>query len=532
MKFSNIYQYILVLLAMFTGVSCTRDFEEINTDPISYSSGNFNPNFLLTSAQLNYTGSTDFAYDTWRANLIYCSTMMQGFSTVISYWAGDKYILNEGYTSAYWGTSAVGAYTEQVKPVTELIEITKDKAQYKNLHQVARIWRAIVMERITDLYGDVPYTDAGMGYHTNNYYPKYDSQQSIYAGLLKEVEEASAALGNDGGTITGDAIYKGDIGKWKRFGYSLLLRMAMRLTKVDENTAKTFAQKAVGNTMTGNGDNAFIIHDESGGRVTQNRNSQVLRGDGGQEHFYVRWSDTFINFLKATNDPRLGKVAVTRLYPDESTKDKDQNPNAISAPSAQKGMPNGKDLSGIAAQDIRQHPSFTSFIDYSSPSPGMIKRTGPTFILTYAETEFLLAEAAQRWAIGGSAAAHYQEGLKNALTFLGQYDEAMAISETEADQFAGNHPYNTANGLSMINNQYWAHTVTMLDFYETWSNWRRSGYPQLNPVIYPNNNTGGTIPRRFPYPAAEALTNADNYNAASSSVTGGDKLTGRVWWDK
>jgi hypothetical protein len=72
----------------------------------------------------------------------------------------------------------------------------------------------------------------------------------------------------------------------------------------------------------------------------------------------------------------------------------------------------------------------------------------------------------------------------------------------------------------------------MLDFYETWSNWRRSGFPVLTPVVYPGNNTGGTIPRRFPYPIVEAGTNTANYNAAHNAVPGGDLLTSRVWWDK
>lgn len=71
-----------------------------------------------------------------------------------------------------------------------------------------------------------------------------------------------------------------------------------------------------------------------------------------------------------------------------------------------------------------------------------------------------------------------------------------------------------------------------LDFYETWSNWRRNGFPVLTPVVFPGNATGGTIPRRFPYPVEEAAKNGANYREASAAVTRGDKLTGRVWWDK
>lgn len=508
--------------------SCTKNFEEINTNPATYSQANFNPNYLLTTAQLTYTGSIDFSYETWRANLIYASTLMQGLSTVVGYWAGDKYLLNEGYTSAYWQV----AYPDQVKTVVDLVQSTKDKAQHKNLYQIGRLMRVLIMQRITDLYGDVPYFQAGLGYYSGTYFPKYDAQQAIYADMLKETEEASNALDPAADKPVGDVFYKGNIDQWKRFGYSLMLRLAMRLSKVDPTTAQTWATKTLGKTFTSNADNAFVKHDATGGRTTINRNSQVLIGDGGQEHFYVKWSKTFIDFLKANNDPRLGKVAVTQLYTSDVSKL--QNAAFNADPAVQKGMPNGKDLSGITGRDISSDPSYTTFPDYSSPHPGMIKRDGNTFVMTYAETELLLADAAQRFGVGGaaSAATRYNNGVKAAMTYLSQYDAAMAITETAADAWLAANPYNPANGLVMINNQYWVHQNTKLDFYESWSNWRRTGIPNLTPVVYPNNATNGTIPRRFPYPSFEANTNPDNYNAARAAVPGGDNLTGRVWWDK
>jgi len=520
----------LVTVASLILSSCTKDFEKINTDPISYSKDNWDPNYTFSSAQLFYTGSFDFAYDTWRGNLIYSATMMQGLSTVVSYWAGDKYMLNESYTAAYWGNGTVGAYIEQVRNIVDVVEFTKDKPKYANLHHVARIWKALIFARLTDLYGDVPYSEAGVGFYNKIYKPKYDKQQDIYNDLLKEIETATAALKDDGDKVTGDVIYKGDIAKWRKFGNSLLLRTAMRLVKVDEAKAKEYAQKVIGKTMTNNADNAFILHDVSGSRVTQNRNSQVLLGDGGQENHYVKWSKTFIDYLKSNNDPRLRKVAVTQLYLSE--KSKDQNAGFITDPAKQKGMPNGKDLGSNPLYNINGDPSYTTFPDYSSPNPNMVKRTGATFILTYGESELLLAEAAQRWGIGGSASDHYNKGVKGSMTFLDQYDGSMAISEADADVYLKAHPFNVADGLKQINTQYWAHTITMLDFYETWSNWRRTGFPVLTPVNYPGNATSATIPRRFPYPANEAAINGENYKAASSAVPGGDNLAGRVWWDK
>lgn len=531
MKTNILNKYsLLILVGMTLGTGCTKDFDEINTNPVAYSQNTFDPNYVLTTAQLNYTGSIDFAYDAWRANLVYCGTMMQGLSSVMGSWAGDKYNLDEGYTAAYWGTSAVGAYIEQVRPIVDVVESTRGKAKYTNVHNVARIYRALIFARITDLYGDVPYSEAGQGYYKSVYTPKYDRQQAIYADLLKEVEEASNALDAGADKVTGDVLYAGDIAKWKRFSNSLLLRLAMRLTKVDETTAKNYVQKVIGKTMTSNADNAFVTHDLSGARVTQNRNSQVLSGDGGIEQYYTKWSKTFIDILKVNNDPRLAKVSVTNLYPSPSSNV--QNPNYNANPAVQKGMPNGKALGGPAAYDIYKDPSYTTLPDYSSPSPGMIKKNGITYLLTYAESELLLADAAQRWNIGGSAATHYKDGLKAAITCLVQYDAALEISDATAETFANANPYNAGTGLQMINTQLWIHSNTTLNFYESWSNWRRSGFPVLVPVVYPGNATNGTIPRRFPYPTEETAKNGANQSAAAALIPGGDTLVGRVWWDK
>ncbi len=518
------------LLAM-TG--CTKDFDQINTNPVTNRSDKFDPNFILSSAQLNYTGSFDMAYDAYRSNFSLAGPFVQALANCTTEWRGDKYLIFEEHTAAYWGTGSVGSYIEQVRNIVDVVEGTRGKEKYKNLHQIARIWRVVVLARITDLYGDVPYSEAGLGYYQKIYLPKYDKQEGIYSSMLKELEEAAAALQTGADKVSGDIIYAGDISKWKRFAHSFMLRLAMRLVKVDETQAKEYAQKAVSNTFTSNEDNAFVRHNEKGARITQNRNSQVLLGDvGSQDYYYGKWSNTFISFLKKSNDPRLGKIAVTNIY--TSLSNKNQNENYVSNPAIQKGMPNGKqvDAANGDAFDIRKDPSFTDYPDYSSPNPNMFKRDGITLILTYGQTELLKAEAARRWGIGGTAREHYQNGVKAAITCLNQYDAKLAISDAEAEAFLKANPYNDADGLKQINEQYWAHTNTLFDFYESWNNWKRSGFPVLTPVKHPDNSTGGVIPRRFPYPISEASNNPDHYRAASNSVPGGDTYTGRVWWDK
>ena len=509
----QILRYSLAILTVsLLATNCTKKFDELNTDPTAYTQANFDPNYLLTTAQLAYTGSFDFSYETWRANLIYSSTLMQQLSTSIGYWAGDKYLLNEAYTAAYWQV----AYPEQVKPIVDMVEFTRNKDKYKNLHQIGRIMKAMIFQRITDLYGDIPYFEAGMGYYGKVYFPKYDKQQDIYNDLLKELEEASNALDPALDKPAGDAFYAGNIEKWKRFGYTLLLRAGMRLTKVDPAKAQATVQKVIGKTFQSNADNAYLKHDASGGRPTVNRNFQVLQGQ--PEKDYVKWSQKLINQLRSTNDPRLGVIAELN--------------NGDMTVALQKGQPNGYDLSGIPGRDISSAPGYTTIGDYSRPSKYFVKLNAPTFILTYAESELLLADAAQRWNIAGSAADHYKNGVTAAITFMGPYDPAAAIPEATATAWYNANPYNAATGLDMINTQYWLHTATMFDFYEAWSNWRRTGLPAITPVNYPGNVTNGTVPRRFPYPLSEANTNPTNYSAAHNAVTGGDNLAGRVWWDK
>lgn len=512
MKKHHILICTLISFIILPFGSCKKDFTEINTDPTSSSSQNLDPNYLLTTVQLKYTGSSDGSYETNRVMLNGIAAFIQHLASVGGTYYGDKYQPSPSSTGAYFER----AYEEQVKVVVDLYQLTKDKPQYKNLHQIARLMKAMVFERITDLYGDVPYSEAGLGYYNQIYYPKYDKQQDIYADLLKEIEEATAALDNSADKPSGDMYYsKSDqqIDKWKRFGNTLLLRVAMRLTKADPNKAKTYVQKVQGKTFTGNDDNAIVYHDVSGDKLTKNRVSMVFELEN--EKTYTKLSKRYIDFFKATQDPRLNMVAELE--------------NGDRDPAHQVGLPNGKDQSP-GPTGIINDPNYPGALNkYSQPSALILQLNAPTFILTYAESELLLADAAQRWGLAG-AATHYHDGTVGAITSLGQYGNSTVISVADAEACYAKNPYNPANGLEMINTQFWA--STLFNDYESWSNWRRTGYPVLVPVNYKGNATNGTIPRRLPYPLTEAGNNPTNYNAASTSVAGGDNLTSRVWWDK
>jgi len=176
------------------------------------------------------------------------------------------------------------------------------------------------------------------------------------------------------------------------------------------------------------------------------------------------------------------------------------------------------------------YPSALGMQGYSRFNDNILSYTAPNLVLTYAESEFLLADAAKRWGIGGSAEDHYKNGVIAAITQLSVYGDASTISDGDAESYYNDHPYDDAIGLSQINTQFWLATV--MNEYEAWSNWRRTGYPALTPTKYPGNVTGGTIPRRLAYPPSEKVTNQANYNDAVSRLQGGDLLTSRMWWDK
>jgi hypothetical protein len=513
-----------VLLMAFA--SCKKDLIKTNTDPNSVSVDAFDPNNILTATQLYYTGSTDNAIEVEETEIQGAGCMIQHWASTSTYFFGDKYI--GAPTSGGWGSFFDHTYTSTIKNAVNLYTITTGKPQYKNLHQIARIIKAMAFERITDVYGDVPYFQAGQAYNKGIYFPKYDKQKDIYADLLKEVEQATDSLDANADKPAGDLFYSqaGDqIGEWKKFGHTLLLRMAMRLTKVDPATAKAYVTKLQGLTMTSNDDNAIVAHGTND-PLTINR---IYRGIGedGDIQLSGQISKTFIDFLKNNNDPRL--PVLSYVYPPDFSPGDDPG-GGSSDPADQNGLPNGYDA-GNTSHGIQSYlgpPPYLGNINlYSRPSPIIFNATAPTLILTYAESEFLLADAAKRWGIG-SAVDHYNNGVRAAMTELAVYGDGGSIADGDIDDYLAAHPYDDSKGLAMINTQFWA--CTFFNEYEAWANYRRTGFPVLKAVTYTGSQSPGAIPRRMYYSSVDKQVNTTNYNAAAAAM-GGDKIISRMWWD-
>ncbi|WDF68371.1 SusD/RagB family nutrient-binding outer membrane lipoprotein [Sphingobacterium oryzagri] len=513
---------LYILAACGFGLSSCSDFGDMNVNPEAIGQDGMDYKLVFTNVQ-QYAYGTE--YEAWRNGLIYISTMIQHTASVQSYWNGDKYTYSAGYNSAFWDRM----YPNGIRDVVDVMQNWKDDQSMQAEYQMARILRVVLFHRMTDLYGDVPYTEAGLGFYETAGYPKYDTQESIYLDMLNELNEAAISL--DGATSSiGDAdlIYQGNVQSWRKFAYSLMLRLGMRLSKVDAETARAWVNTAVaGGLFTSNEESALIEHPNA---VTANNSAEPF----GKVYVHedpnaYRMSESFINRLRSTNDPRLRFLATVVADPTIKV-DADNWSRGDTAVAKQIGMPNGYDETTNGPTNITNYPLYPgSMNNYSVVNRYTYGRIdAPTFLVTFAENQLLLAEAAFRGWIGGTAKSYYDAGVTAAMKQFTQFG-ITGISDAEIQAYLAANPYNESTALQQINTQYYINSFT--DEYESFANWRRSGFPVLTPVNYIGNATNGTIPRRFTYPTEESTVNPTHYQEAVGRLSNGDRMTSRVWWD-
>lgn len=513
MKNTIIKFTLSLLLVSMVFVSCDEGFEDLNVNPTQ--ANEIDPGFQFTYVQLQTSGER---YENWRAVLIYSSTMMQHLAALPGYWSGDKYLYNAGYASSLWDR----AYSNQVRDIEDLYARLQGDPESVNLFAAVRIWRAVIYQRLTDLYGDIPYSEAGKGFIEGNVSPKYDTQEFIYMDMLNEISEAVASFDSGAKTFGGaDIVFGGDVDHWKKFGNSLMLRLGMRLSKVNPTEAQAWVTKAIaGGVMDDLSDTAFVPHTDGPSGVNNNGIGDVFIADGNQH-----LSRTFVEWMRERGDPRLDVFS------------------SVPSGSAPMGLPNGYDATTILTDpvangwvelDVDGNVDFTKISDVN---PALVTRASPMMFQSYAEVELLLAEAAVRGWGATDAADHYAKGIRAAMQQWGtMYDGSTMIDDATVDTYLANNPFDEGNGLKQIGEQYWA--ATFLNEYEAYANWRRTGFPELVPVQYDAALpiTNGNIPRRLVYPQSEAGVNADNFNAAVANqglpTEFAQMLNFPVWWDK
>lgn len=537
-------KYTFAALGLMAATTSCSDFGDVNIDPEHMNEGNVPYEMVFTNAQHQGLGSD---WDIWRMGCIYSGQWMQHLASIqIQWWTYAFYTWNDGYSGSLWDIYA--GDRGAVRDITTVMNEWKDDPAHALDYNLARITRVYIMHRMTDMYGDVPYSQAGIPAQYS--YPVYDKQQDIYMDMLKELDEAQANL-KDGGIApvkSHDIYFQGNTEKWRKFANSLMLRLSMRLSKVDPSTAQTWVQKAVANGLLESmADNVKLNHPEG---VTTNDSSEpyakVFAHEARGEFFL---SDVFVNTLKNTNDPRLGLIGTVCEDPTISHQAGSAFQYGNSDPTIQKGLPAGYNSDKTTLWFIgHDYPEFNDkdYLDNYKSKYSTVNRytySNPishTYLVTYAQQQLLLAEAAVRGWVSGNAQTYYEQGVRAAMEQFSQYSTGTALynqylTKDAIDAYLAANPFNQAKALEQINTQYWI--TCFCDEYETFANWRRSGYPALTPTQkadnpYPECATDGSIPRRFKYPSTESQVNMDHYNDAVSRMSKGDSYMSRVWWDK
>lgn len=508
----------LALLSVLTLNSCDNE-ELLDLNVNKNASTDIDQRYLLSLGMLQVAGDR---YESWRTNLIYSSTMIQQNATLAGYWSGDKYYYNAQYSGAFWEAN----YPGSIKTLTQVVDQTKGKPESANTFAAASIMRSFVLHRMTDIYGDIPYAQAGRGLvGAENWFPKYDAQKDVYMMLVADIKQARDAFSPSARALgEQDVLYKGDYAKWKKFANSLLMRIALRMSNVDPATAKTvFTEAAASGGIDSNASNAFMKQVlGTGGGINFNGTSLVLANDngGGGEGNTVRVSKTLVDFVNKTNDPRK-MIIIGGLgnYFDKTT--------WITDPAKQRGLPNGYTATTIKTI----YPDFTTLNTFSFINPAIMNLDDPTPLVSYAETELMLAEATLKgWVSSGDAESHFRKGVTGAVKSWGAFgvDIPADAAVTTFIDGLGFAAAAAERKLELIGEQYWM--ATYLNHIEAWANYRRTGYPKLVPTNDPANVTGGTVPRRLRYFEDEVGSNPANYKEAIARQ-GEDLLTTRVWWD-
>lgn len=468
----------MLIFSVFATVSCTKDFEEINTDPNNPLSIRAD---LLLAGTIRSTQTA--AYQMFGDN---GATWSQQLSQV-EYVTEERYLPRTGSINNTWGTFYTAVIIDS-KKMTEFAILEKNT----NLEGISLIIQANAFQTLTDVFGPIPFSEAGV---KGILKPKYDSQENVYKGIISLVTKADGLLALNSGTVpaSADLIFAGNIPKWRKFANSLKLRALMRISKAPgvNNAAEIQALVAAGNLMNSNDDTAKIYN------LTDQASAHPFFATlGSRKEFKV--SSVLVAKLNEYNDPRLAVFA-------------DKN-NA------------GNYVGNIPGTDSRNYPGI-------SPIGAFYRKADlSSIIMSYSQVQLLLAEAANEGYIANPIVSgtlsqseqYFRNGIEANFLYNG-------LTSAQAVTYYSQAPldYNTpAVGRKIIGEQVWL--STFLQGFEPWIEWRRSNYPALSPVLFA---TESSIPGRYTYAQLESSVNQANYTTAAATLVGGDKVTSKVWWD-
>ncbi len=467
----------ILFFSLLVSVGCDSDFEEINQDPnnpVAVPSDLLIPGIVRAAQNESYSTFTG-------GDMGACWS--QQFAKV-QYNDEARYIPRQSIISRVWNTY----YSVVIADADAMYTIAVSENN-NNMMGVALTLQAYGYAFLTDVYGAIPFSEAIKAGSEGIIAPKYDSQEEVYTGTLAMLDEAIALLGT-GGTIDGtnDILYGGDSGLWKKFASSLKFRMLMRASAKMSVGADLQALVNAGNLFSSNADEAKLVYlgaDPSANPLYET----IVFGTRGE----WKINEAMVTRLDADNDPRLPIYA------------------GLNEDDEYRGKPSG--LADVPSDDW-------NYTNVSALGEFYLRPELPGFFMSNPELKFLMAEAVTKGYISGDANALYLEAITASL----EYNEVAAL---DIGDFMAEKSLNTGSqaiALEQIATQNWISLFTQ--GVESWNEYRRTGYPELEPALEGDLNQ---IPSRYNYPTLEASLNTANYNDAVSAQ-GVDNLTTPVWW--
>lgn len=507
MKYINKISIIFLAVLMVWGSQSCHDLTELNINPNGVSIEKANANLILatvlTSASQSYNGL--------------------GFGNiagVVQHTQKDAW--SGGHNNYDWGPEDWGGYYSMLRNNEKVYE--KALANDLRFHQgVALVMKSFIFAQITDYWGDAPYTNALNGDvgGTENLLPAYDSQEVIYNGILADLAEASSLLSGSRDSYKeifpdADVIFHGDPSKWRKFANSLRLRYLMRISN-KKDVQSEFASIAQNEPLlSSNADNAYMNYPGSNDATAWPSNTE-FDGTNGSNFRRIHPAETLVEAMRERNDPRMpiwfSKVEVptqaSTTIPNNTVVDGIRyfTPDSI----AELNLNTNLDYVGLPTQltipsgyNLNPTPGQTSQTKVASYLSDLYKQAGGSLLnarlMSYAEVEFLLAEAAQKGWISG-AETHYNNAVRASLeewTVGGDADDYLAQENVAYD-----------GTLEQLMIQKWIASWTAAQ--EAWFDWRRTGLPDFQTgVLTPRK----ALPLRFAYGSNELNYNRENAGAA------------------
>ncbi|TGE22976.1 SusD/RagB family nutrient-binding outer membrane lipoprotein [Hymenobacter metallicola] len=495
--FTRYRKLALVLPFALALGACEKGLDAIGTNPNNATVGN--PAYVLTNAQRS---------NVYR--LFDIPVNQDGGLLIVQHWAKaqyteeDRYQFRDGSYQSIWD----GFYANGLQDFNYLVK-QGETTNNPNLQAVGLIMRSYFFSVLTDVYGDIPYSQA-LRLQENIITPKYDRQEDVYKGLLADLKRASSLVDASGSSVGGDIIYGGDMDHWKRFANSLRLRLAMRISDANEALTRTEVAELLNGTtplFRNNADNAefvFLAATPNTNPIYENR---LTRDDH-------RVSRSLTTVLSRLNDPRLPIYA----NPAECAGPKTGNFAGPDSTGLYRGIPNGLTTANANA--------FGSLCSSSKVGSYFTSAEAPGVLMTYAEVLFFKAEAIARGYITGDASAEYRNAIRAS---LGQYGIDAAGVTAYLAQPSVNRTITAANYREVIGTQKWI--ALYGQGVEAWSEFRRLDYPRLSPAKSPAAAAAGKFPVRFRYPTNEQSVNAAS-RAEAVARQGADVISTKLWWDK